>query len=444
MHKTKKLEKVKSPAHAGNRRLEPSNLGELTMSGRMKKQQLYYLFFANFAILFVGMGVFPILPLYAIEFGAKPSFIGIYLAITYLSITIGSMLTGYLSSKFGIKSLFIGSGIAGIPVLVLMGYVQSLWQVVFLTSIIWFVGGIGVGLAGVFTGYYAEKKDRGKSFSFQSLSSPVSAIIGGAIVGYILEVYSYQAMFIVSAIIWTIWPALGLWKIQYMAPVPQITPGKAKLEKKESLSKSFILILAITLLAALTVNASRLGLSISMESLNFSAAEVSSTTVAGGIASIPAILLIGSLTDRFGRSKSIALGLLLTVAGSIILVFATQLWHFWTASAFLLVSLATNGSVTSALITDMLPASELKNKLPLTNTMRYIASIISFGGAGYVLEMLGPDFLYGAAAVLPIAAVLLTIRLNTTNQGSLPGQQAVPKKARQTTMVSQEQPVPCQ
>lgn len=414
------------------------------MSGSMKKQQLYYLFIVNFAILFVGMGVFPILPLYAIEFGAKPSFIGIYLAITYLSITIGSMLTGYLSSKFGIKSLFIGSGIAGIPALILMGYVQSLWQVVFLTSIIWFVGGIGVGLAGVFTGYYAEKKDRGKSFSIQSLSSPISAIIGGAIVGYLLEVYSYQAMFLVSAIIWMIWPVLGLWRIQYNAPAPRSTSGKVKAEKKESQSKSFVVILAITLLAALTVNASRLGLSISMEALNFSPGEVSSTTVAGGIASIPAILLFGSLTDRLGRSKSIALGLLLTVAGSIILFFATQLWHFWAASAFLLISLATNGSVTAALITDMLPASDLKNKLPLTNTMRYIASIISFGGTGYVLEMLGPKFLYITAAALPFTAVLLTTRLKTSNRGTLPRPQVVPDKTAQTTMVSQEQPVPCQ
>jgi hypothetical protein len=38
--------------------------------------------------------LFPLLPLYAAEFGASASFIGFYLAVTYIAISVGSILAG--------------------------------------------------------------------------------------------------------------------------------------------------------------------------------------------------------------------------------------------------------------------------------------------------------------------------------------------------------------
>jgi predicted MFS family arabinose efflux permease len=64
------------------------------MSTLTKNKQLIYLFLCNFSILFIGFGLFPLLPLYAAEFGASASFIGFYLAVTYIAISVGSILAG--------------------------------------------------------------------------------------------------------------------------------------------------------------------------------------------------------------------------------------------------------------------------------------------------------------------------------------------------------------
>ena len=39
-----------------------------------------------------------------------------------------------------------GAGLLGIPALVLMGHVTAMWQLIALTGIVWFTGGIGLSL----------------------------------------------------------------------------------------------------------------------------------------------------------------------------------------------------------------------------------------------------------------------------------------------------------
>ena len=89
------------------------------MTALTKNKQLIYLFLCNFSILFTGFGLFPLLPLYAAEFGANAALIGFYLAVTYIAISIGSILAGQLSERLSRKTLFLAAGLVGMPALVL-------------------------------------------------------------------------------------------------------------------------------------------------------------------------------------------------------------------------------------------------------------------------------------------------------------------------------------
>ena len=100
------------------------------MKTLFQNKQILYLFLCNFAIVFIGFGLFPVLPLYAAEFDANPSFIGIYLAITYIAISIGSILAGQLSGRISHKTLFTAAGLLGLVSLFLLGVANALWQVV--------------------------------------------------------------------------------------------------------------------------------------------------------------------------------------------------------------------------------------------------------------------------------------------------------------------------
>ena len=90
---------------------------EVDMEKQLADRQLPYLFFYSFIILFVGMGLMPVLPLYAANFGASSSITGIYLSVIYVSITISTIMTSWLGLKLGRKRLFVLSAALGAPAL---------------------------------------------------------------------------------------------------------------------------------------------------------------------------------------------------------------------------------------------------------------------------------------------------------------------------------------
>src|SRR5512143_3528695 len=116
--------------------------------------QLIYLFVSSFTFLFVGMGLFPVLPVYATEFGASRAVIGLYYALVFASNAVGAMLTHRLARYLSRRGLFITIGLLGIPALIWLGRATALWQVIVLTAAVWFCGGVGLALVNIFTGLH--------------------------------------------------------------------------------------------------------------------------------------------------------------------------------------------------------------------------------------------------------------------------------------------------
>src|SRR5512136_320050 len=82
---------------------------------RLPNTQLLYLFASSFIILFVGMGLFPVLPVYVTGFGASRTVIGLYYALMYAANAAGAMLTNRLAARLTQKGLFVAVGALGIP-----------------------------------------------------------------------------------------------------------------------------------------------------------------------------------------------------------------------------------------------------------------------------------------------------------------------------------------
>ncbi|HSG44287.1 MAG TPA: MFS transporter [Anaerolineales bacterium] len=112
---------------------------------------------------------------------------GFYLAVTYISISVGSILAGQLSERFSRITLLTMAGLLGTPALFLLGRVQSYWIVVALTALIWFSGGIGLSISNVLTSMHTDSSTRGKAFGLLALASPLGALIGGLVVGRLVE-----------------------------------------------------------------------------------------------------------------------------------------------------------------------------------------------------------------------------------------------------------------
>jgi MFS transporter, DHA1 family, tetracycline resistance protein len=131
----------------------------------------------NFAVFFIGTGLLPILPLYAAQFGTTPIGSGLYLASTYTAIALGTVMRGWLSDRLPLRRLSAGAGLVGLPALLLLGQATALWQLVVLTAIVWFCGGIGLALVSILISLYTDGSTRGRSFGLMFLARSLAGIL---------------------------------------------------------------------------------------------------------------------------------------------------------------------------------------------------------------------------------------------------------------------------
>jgi len=370
------------------------------------------LFSTNFAIFVTGMGLLPVLPLYAAQFGASQTVIGLYLASTYASIAAGSLLTNRLLNHLPLRVLFAGAGLIGAPALILLGQAQALWQVVVLTGLIWFTGGIGLALVSVLTGLYANGRSRGKSFGLMFLARPLAGVLGGLAVGQFIARQGYPQAFFMLAAVWLLWPlaTLGLERA-LPTPAPKTSAAGVEAGNRVTGKRPFYMLLLMVFLSTVAIYVGRLSTSLAMHSLDFTARAVSSTSVVASLFAIPLTPLIGSLSDRLGRRRLLWLGYALAAAGALILTASTQLWHFWLETIFLFVATSVNGTVAAALATDMLPANQVRRYLPWLSAVVWAAGIVGFAASGLVADVLGAATTgYVAAALSLMAGALLLPR----------------------------------
>lgn len=378
----------------------------------MKNKALIQLFIINFVILLTGMGLLPILPLYAMQFDASASAVGLYMGITYLAITAGSLLTGKILSRWGHRRTFTGAGILGIPALLLLGQASAFWQVILLTAIAWFAGGIGIALVNVYTGYYAPPNKRGKAFSLTFLALPLASLTGGLAIGPFSETGGFVMVFSVLALAWAIWPIIAFFGFGPEPMGANQNQDVVHVRSQMAPGQAFYHLLGATFLSATTFYLARLGTSLSMQSLNYSLSDIARTAAVGGLITIPTTYLLGSLSDKWGRKRFLALGYLFGAIAALILSSAADLWQFWLATALIYAARSTDGTAAPAMATDILLPETRSRNLPYLNAMRNLAGIAGFAAGGIIIDVVGESGMYFFAAILAIMAVpLLNLRL---------------------------------
>jgi MFS transporter, AAHS family, 4-hydroxybenzoate transporter len=384
----------------------------------MKYKQLALIFICNLVPLFIGMGLFPLLPLYAARFGATQTVVGLYYAIVYVASAVSVFMTGWLATRLRPRGLFMAGATLGIPALALLGLATTLWQVVLLTAIVWFCGGITLTLLNVFIGLSMDAGKRGRVFSLMFLAYPLGAVLGGTAIGQLVMWQGYSTMFMALAAVWTLQPLAGTLLLRRQA-FAMSAANQGDSRGAASAGRPFAFLLLSSLLILLAIGVGRLGTSLSMQSLGFAPGALASTATVSGLATIPVTLLLGVLSDRLGRARTLLLSYLLAASGAATLVMASQLWHFWLATTLLFAAWCASRSLASAMASDMLPAAALSSALPRLSAMDSLASIVGFAGAGYALETLGGLVLYSAAVgCVLIAALLLVLALRRQPQPS--------------------------
>lgn len=372
----------------------------------MKYRQLGLVLLCNMLPLLIGMGLFPLLPLYATGLGATHALIGVYFAVVYVASAAGVMVSNWLAERLPRRAVFMAGGGLGATAMVLLGSATALWQATLLTATVWLCGGITLTLLNVYIGLTADDASRGRLFSLMTVAYPLAAVLGGAIAGPLVATYGFSAAFVVLGLTWLLQPLAGFFALsdaRFAGPAPRVSASTSG----APLGRSYVLLVVSSLLALLGISIGRLGTSLSMLSLGFAPGEIARISTIGGLAAIPAVLVFGALADRLGRRACLLLSYALAAGGVATLALASQLWQFGLAAALLLVAWCASRSIAAALATDVLPAAGLGRGLTRLNAMDSLASIVGFAGVGVALDAFGATSVYLAAAVLVVAGAQL-------------------------------------
>lgn len=371
----------------------------------MRHKQLLLLFICHSVPPIVGMGLFPILPLFAAQLGATPTMIGLYFASMSVASLLASLASSRLGARISRKRVFVGAGAAGVPALMLLGHATAFWQAVVLTAVVWFLGSTCITLINVFTGELADSRTRGRAFAVLFLSFPLGAAVGGAVGERLVAYGGYSFMFTMLGLSWALLPVLGAIGLSETRPQQQTRVIQAA--QPPRLGPTFGLLLAAALLSSAALNLSRLSTSLVMQALEFVPGAISSTGVVAGLATIPVLLVLGRFADQLGHRRVVALSYGLTLVGALVLSVASQLWHFQLAATLLFVAWCTRGSATAALTTALVPQSALGVALPQINAIENLAGIVGFASAGWLLDAAGERGLFVIAAGLLVGAIQL-------------------------------------
>lgn len=382
----------------------------------MKSKQVAALFVCNLIPYFVGIALIPLLPVYVVEeLNASEAIAGIYLALAFGMLAIGTMISGWLSDRFQHRKLMIiAAACLALPSGWLMGQVDTILPLLILTMIVWFLGGITMGMVIILTGIYADTTIRGRIFGIVALATGVGQILAGFTAGPIVDRWGYTTLFSVTAMAWIIQIVAGM----LLEDKPAVTKNDElpllKVRKSPIAKELWFLFIAATLVGVTTFSTG-FGRPLIMDQLEFDATAITLTVAIGGVASLPVPLLLGWLSDIFGRKRLLIISYLVTFSAAFLLINAFQLWHFWlVAIGFALVDGAM--TVGSALITDLVSPKKLSSALARYTSSFWIAGALGYGFTGFFINSFGIQTTFAIVSLLPLISIAFILFIRQTSK----------------------------
>jgi MFS transporter, ACS family, hexuronate transporter len=387
----------------------------------MSKKYLVGPFIICLAPWIYGNGTLPLLPLYAIDRGGSQASSGLFLAFAFLCLALGNMAPAMLPKTFHHRRLVLIA--CGIPFSVLTwlsGRVTDVLQLAIVTGVLWFSGGVLFSQTSTLIGLAAPEKERGTAFGILGMTNGLGMLVGGLAVGYIADRFGYRGVFNALA-------PLGI--LIVLGGVLCVEPrGSALNEPEETaipaangrpISGLLILLFLAQLIIAVTNGPGNLGRSFSMSAAKFSKSAITSTAALQGLVSLCLPLVMGWLSDRFGRRWMLIVSCAAIAVALVLLGFSRSLWQFF-VFAVLFSFFSIPQGIGPSLIVDLDPAGNVGRRVSLYGSMFWIGSIAGMASAGYAIERMGTVTPMLLSCVLPVTSAILLLFVREKSRTTAP------------------------
>jgi MFS family permease len=375
----------------------------------VNRRQFGSLFLCSLVTWWVGAGLMPLLPIYAARLGASPVMVGNYLSAVFLSLAIGTIAGGWISSRIPrYRDLLMLMGIIAAPSTWLMGQVSAIWQLLLLNATVWFVAGVILTLIAIVVGQNAAPHERGRIFGLLGITSALGGVLGGP-TGLVVDHWGYVTLFTLIGCSWLV--LVGAASLLDNGKKNTVTANPATATSSFARPDGSILLLLSAALFFSTGNFfSILGRSLAMDHQGFTAAALTLTAALGATTGLILNPVIGYLSDRVNRCYLLCL--IYAVGGLALAMLATTTSLVGYAIAAVLMTVGgTERAVSSALVSDLLPPHALNRGLSLLDAAKWVGGVVGLAGTGYAVQILGIQWALTAGALLPLFAILLVFYL---------------------------------
>lgn len=390
----------------------------------MSRKQLSLLFISNLIPYIMGNSFMALLPLYTQRLGADASVTGLYFAIAFALLAASTLSSGWLSNRFQRRKAFIlGSLVVSVPAILLMGAAQDMIQLTIATSVVWFLFGIITTMVFILAGMGTAEHNRGRIFGTIQVAGALAQVIAGLIAGHIVELWGFEALFVVLAALYGLMIFVVLALVDYPPVERKSAPATSAAPVAASVNILFLLLLVAGIMSQTAHFTTVMTMPLVMDARGFAPSAITSTVAIGGLINLPLPLIIGMLSDRFGRRTALMVSYAVMALGIVLLIPAGVLWHFWVAR--ILVSVTGSAqTVGSALTADIVEPEALSSSLSRYSAIPWIGAVISFLVSGVVIDTFGINPALVLGTVIAVAAIPLVYATAPQNRMRLAWGQA--------------------
>jgi MFS family permease len=381
--------------------------------------KLFVLIITNFVDMVGLLMVIPLLPYYAVDFGAEGLGIAVLLSAFTAAQLTSAPLWGRFSDRYGRRPAIMVSLSAALVAYVVFAFATSYW----LLLLSRLVQGAGGGTVGVIQAYVAdavEPKNRARALGWLSAATNVGVAIGPPL-GSLALLLGRPGPGLVAAglcFINILFAARFLPESRDMSEIPERKRGASAeallgvLRTPRAPAPRLILVYAIGMgafsgtMAILTLFLlHKFGVGPDQIWIVFTYLGVISVVTRAGI--------LGRMVDRFGEQRLSRIGLLLLLAGLMLVPLAPSYWLLAPAIALIPLGTAFTFPCVTALLSQFISSRERGLYMGVQQTFGGIARIAIPLWAGFAYDQLGRNIPFLSSALLVGGALYLQTGIQT-------------------------------
>ena len=388
----------------------------------LKYSQLFPLCFAVFVSM-LGFGlVMPLMPIYARNFGATGTQLGLLTASFAITRAITTFPGGWLSDKVGRKKPITAGLLAYSIVMALYGFSQDVNQLILLRALQGVASGIVWPIISTMIVDIASPQDRSKALGLYEMMWFLGMVVGPGLGGVFAGVFSIAVPFFVCGILAFLSMILVAFTVQETAKTITVSTSR-KNSKMSSQNNSIKGIKQLTpypiVFFGLCIAQYIIAFSNSLiqpilsvyanEVLGISEVGVGMLFTVMGVVTLFITLPMGTVADKTGRKPTLIFGKIMDATSAFLIIFSGSFWPL------LLVMMmrgfgraAINPSIT-AMFSTIVTTSKRGRCMGIFSTFQNVGLVVGATVGGFLYEFSSSEMPFIACALVGFIGVVIVL-----------------------------------